>query len=98
MARQCQAADFGRAGVEHVKHHPLTLLDADRLALTQHLAVDAEKVVADLIALGAGKLLVSLGPNLLQLVDWRTDEHVHLHVAATAEGRLELLQNEKDLA
>jgi hypothetical protein len=65
MARQRQAADLAGARVEHVKQHPLTLLDADRFALAQHFAVDTEEAVADFVALGSLELLVSLGADLL---------------------------------
>ena len=36
--------------------------------------------------------------DLLQLLDGRAGEHVHRHVAALAEGRLELFQHQEDFA
>ena len=52
VAGQREAADFGRAGIEHVEQHTFALLDADGLAVTEHPAIDAEQLVADLEALG----------------------------------------------
>ena len=98
MARQREAADFAGAGIEHVKQHALALLHADRLAMAQHLAVDAEQVVADFVALRPRVLFVGLLADLLQLLERRADQHVHRHVAAAAEGRQKFLEHQKYLA
>src|SRR6516162_6323585 len=99
MAGQGQAPDFGRAGVKYMKENALTLLDLEWLALAQHLAVDAEEVVADLVALGLFlRLDVGLPADLLQLGCRRSGEKVHRHIAALAESRHEFLEHEEDFA
>src|SRR5512132_2548232 len=89
VPRKREAADLGRARIEHMEQHALTLLHTERLASSPRLAVYAEQLVADLVAFGrALGLLVSLGPELLKLFDrFARCEHVHGHVAATAERR-----------
>ena len=83
---QRQAADFGRTGIQHVEQHALSLLHADRVAMAEHLAVDAEEFVACLEALGCSLLSSSAAfPDLLQRFERCAGEHVHRHVAAAAE-------------
>ena len=98
MSWQCKAADLRGARVEHMEEHTLALLDANWLGGPQHLAVNAEQLVADLIAFGrALALLVGLCPRLLKLFDrFARRQHVHGHVATTAEGRGELLHYKED--
>ena len=48
VAGQSEAADFARAGVQHMEQDALALLDPDRVAMPQHLAVDAEEFVTNL--------------------------------------------------
>ena len=55
--------------VQHMKQHPLALLDADRLAVAKHPAVDGEELVADLVSFGPFELLVGLLPRFLQFLD-----------------------------
>src|SRR6516225_9995361 len=99
MAGQGQAPDFGRAGVKYMKENALTLLNLERLALAQHLAVDAEEVVADLIALGLFlRLDIGLPADLLQFGYRRSGEKIHRHITALAEGRLEFLKHEEEFA
>jgi hypothetical protein len=44
------------------------------------------------------ELFLLLFPDVLQLGNRRTGEHVHGHVAAPGKRRLELLQHQEDLA
>src|SRR6202050_3150157 len=99
MSGQGQAADLACTGVKYVKENALTLLDLEGLALAQHLAVDAEEVVAYLVALGLFlRLDIGLPPDLLQLGYRRSGEKIHCHIAALAEGRLEFLEREENFA
>ena len=52
VTRKREAADLACAPIQDVKQHALTLLNADRLAVSQHLPVDREKLVTDFEALG----------------------------------------------
>jgi hypothetical protein len=71
--------------IEHVEQHPFTLLDADGLAVTEHPAIDAEQVVADLEALGfLRRRRVRRLAHPLQLRERSAGQHVHRHVAAAA--------------
>ena len=99
VSGQREAADFAGAGVQDVEQHAFALLHADGLAVPEHLAVDGEEVVADLEALGLFLgLVVGLLAEVLEVLDRLAGEEVHRHVAAAAEGRLELLQHQKHLA
>src|SRR6516162_874834 len=87
MAGRGETADFTGTGVDNMKHNPIALFHSDRLAVPEHLAVDAEKIVADLVAFRAFELFVGLPADVLQFFDWGADEKVHRHVAALAERR-----------
>ena len=64
---QGEAADFAGARIEHMKQHAVALLDADRLAVTEHFAVDAEQVVADFVSFL--ELVVGLLADVLEPFD-----------------------------
>ncbi len=81
-----------------MEQNTLTLLDADRIAVPQHLAVNAEEIVADFVTLGAVELFIGLFADVLQLPDRSAGKKIHLHVAALAERRQELLERQEDLA
>src|SRR5208282_1299754 len=66
--------------------------------MPEHPAVDAEEVIADFVTLGPLELFVSLFPDLLQRFNRCANQHIHCHVAATTEGWLELLHDQKDFA
>src|SRR6185437_15666935 len=98
MAGQRETADFAGTGIEDMKHYTLALLDPDRIAVAKHLAVDAEKVVADFIAFRTFELIVRLFADVLQLFDRIAGQKIHRHIAAAAERRQELFEHQKDLA
>ena len=52
MAGESEAADFGRARIQHMEQHPFAPLYADRVAVPEHPAIDAEQVVAHLESFG----------------------------------------------
>src|SRR5580692_5145119 len=76
--------------------------DANWLAMAQHTAVNGERSVADLKTMRHAlrkRCIHQRLTTLLQLRDGgRWKEKILIHIAATAEGRLKLLQGEKDLA
>ena len=99
VAGQSEAADLGRARIEHVEQHAFALLHADRFAVTEHPAIDAEQLVADFEALGfLLRFLVGRLSHLLQRLERSAGQHVHRHVAAAAERRRKLLHHQKDFA
>src|SRR5271166_5090241 len=85
-----------------MKQHTFVLFDAYGLAVPQHAAVDGERAIANLIsvrhALGQRSFHGGLTLLLKLAVASRRREEVHVHVAAAAEGGLELLEREEDFA
>jgi hypothetical protein len=69
MAWQSKAADFPGASVEHVEQYTFPLPDPDRLALSEHLAVDAEQFVAEFVPPWPFELFLGLFADLLQIFD-----------------------------
>ena len=96
---QGQAAGFGGAAVEDMQQHPLTGLDANRIAVAEHPAVDGEPRVTDLVAhVGAtgerGRhrrfaLCFEVGVLL-------TGQEVTGHVSSPAESGLKFLERQED--
>ncbi len=64
VSRQSQTANLGRTAIQNVKQHALPLFHPDRLSVTQHVSVDGERIVADLVAvrhpLGEGSVHLAL--------------------------------------
>src|SRR5580658_1567385 len=98
MPRQGEAADLAGAGIQDMEQHALALFDADRLAVAELFAVDAEKLVADFVAFRTFELLVELFADLRQRRNRRSRQRLLLPVAALAEGRRELLLHQKHFA
>ena len=99
MSRQREAPDLAGAAVQDVKQHAFAVLDADGLAMPEHLPVDREKIVADFVALRLlFCLVVGFLSNLLEFLHRFAGEKVHRHIAAAAEGRLAFLQHQEHLA
>ncbi len=102
VAEEREAADLGGAGVDDVEEDTLAGFDADGLAVAEHLAVDGEGGVADLVAVGHSAGERGFHGGLACVFD-RFDgggggEEVHGHVSAAAEGWLELFEGEEDFA
>ncbi len=102
MAGQGQAANLRCAGIHHMKQHSLARFDADRLAVAEHSAVDAEELVPDLVAFrhaararGAHR---GFAGSLQLRIGGRRHEKVHVHVATATQRGFELLQREEDFA
>src|SRR6516162_7951479 len=99
MPRQGEAADLGRARIEHMEHHAFARLHADRLTVPEHPTIDAKQLVAHFETLGLLlRFLVGGPPDLLQRLDGSTGEHVHCQITPAAEGWRELLHDQKNLA
>src|ERR1019366_4935868 len=99
MAGQSEAADLGRTRIEHMEQHAFALFYADRFAVTEHPAIDAEQLISDFEALGFFlRLVVRRLSHLLQSLQRIASQHVHRHVAAATEGGSELLHHQEDFA
>ena len=99
VPRKREAANLSGAAVEHVEQDALALLDANRLAVTEHAAVDREQPIADLVtlrlSLRQGRLHRRFA-RYLELFDSIVRcKKIHRHVAAAAERRREFLEHEK---
>ena len=102
VSGQGQAADFGRASVQHMEQHALTSLDPDGLAMAQHPPVDGERAVPNLEAMrstlrerGLHRALASISEGAYHRC---RGQKVHRHITAAAVGGLEFLQGQKDFA
>ena len=99
VPRQGEAADLGRARIEHMEQHVFARLYTDRLTVPKHPAIDAKQLVTNLEALGfLLRLLVGGPPDLPQRLDGSTSEHVYRYIAPAAEGWRELLHHQKNFA
>src|SRR5580692_6246544 len=85
-----------------MEQYAFALFDPHRFAAAQHSTVDREGIVPDLESMRRAFVEGSLHgvlSGILQILDRRRGrQKVHVHIAAAAERRLELLQSEKNLA
>ena len=97
-----EAANFCGAAVEDVEEQAFAGFDSDGIAVAEHAAIDGEGVVADFEtvrhAFGKRSFHGGFANGLERFVARIGSEEVHVHIAATAEGRLEFLEGEKDFA
>src|ERR1700688_2010260 len=101
MTGQGKTANLCRASIQHMEQNSFALSHTDRLPMVQHPAIDRERAVAHLVsvrhALGEGSLHRRLA-LLFKAFNLGGRQEVLGHVSTAAESRLELLQNEEDLA
>ena len=102
VAWESEAADLAGAAVEDVEEDALALFDAYGIAVSQHAAVDGERIVANFVSVrhaqGEGRFHCGLASVFQFGYGLSGGEKVHGHVSATAQGGLELLQGEEDFA
>src|ERR1700687_389730 len=85
-----------------MEQHAFALSYPNRLAVAQHVAVDGEDLVTDLVAVRHAPrergLHGALARRLQPQIDVGWAQEILGHVAALAERRLELLERKKHLA
>ena len=77
----------------------LSLFDADRLAVAEHVPVDREKLIADFVTFRRAALIeafIAASPLSLSALTSLAGEEIHGHVAAAAKGRPKLLQHQEN--
>ena len=102
VSGQRQAADFGRASIQHMEQHALASLYPYGLAMTQHPPVDGEGTVANLEAVRGALRKRGFHRALASILEGSVyrcrGEKIHRHIAAAAERGLEFLQGQEDFA
>src|SRR6516225_8874226 len=102
MARQGQAANFGRAAIQNVKEDTLALLNSNRLAVAEHATINCEELVANFVAVrhafGEGRFHCRFACLLESFLSLGRRQKILWHVAAATQSWLKFLQDKKHFA
>src|SRR5664279_4214087 len=102
MPRQEKTSNLAGTAVQDVEQDTFALLHSNWLTVAEHLSINREGVVANLIPVRVSSRERGVHRALPRILKrrhgLRRRQKVHHHIPASAEGRLELFHGQKDFA